>query len=31
MALVVEQSLEVAFFDRGPSRAVGQWLHALLT
>ena len=30
-ALVVEQSLEVAFFDQGPLRLFGQWVFALLT
>lgn len=29
-ALVLEQSLEVAFFDKGVQRAFGQWLYALL-
>ncbi len=29
-ALVVEQSLEVAFFDQGIQRGFGQWLYALL-
>lgn len=30
-AVVVEQSLEFAFFDQGPLRNFGQWLYALLT
>lgn len=30
-ALVVEQSIEVASFDQGAERAVGQWLFASLT
>lgn len=29
-ALVVEQSLEVAFFDQGLQRDLGQWLYALV-
>jgi hypothetical protein len=29
-SLVLEQSLEVAFFNRGMQRAFGQWLYALL-
>ena len=29
-ALVLEQSLEVAFFDQGPQRAFGQWLFGRL-
>ena len=29
-ALVLEQSLEVALFDRGIQRSVGQWLYAIL-
>ena len=29
-SLVLEQSLEVAFFNRGIQRAFGQWLYALL-
>jgi uncharacterized membrane protein len=28
-ALLLEQSIEVAFFDRGIQRAFGQWLYAL--
>lgn len=30
-ALVLEQSLEVAFFDQGPQRWLGQWLYTVLT
>lgn len=30
-ALIIEQSLEFAFFDQGPQRSLGQWLYALLT
>lgn len=29
-ALVIEQSLEFAFFDRGPLRLFGQWIYAVL-
>lgn len=29
-ALVIEQSLEVAFFDRGIQRQLGEWLYACL-
>ena len=29
-ALLLEQSIEVAFFDRGIQRSLGQWLYALL-
>lgn len=30
-ALIIEQSMESAFFDRGPMRHLGQWLYAILT
>ena len=30
-ALVIEQSVEFAFFDRGPLRLFGQWIYAFLT
>ena len=30
-ALVFEQVVEFIFFDRGPVRALGQWLYSLLT
>jgi hypothetical protein len=30
-ALIVEQSLEFVFFDKGPMRWFGQWVYALLT
>lgn len=30
-ALIVEQSLEFAFFDQGPLRLFGQWVYAWLT
>lgn len=30
-ALVVEQSMEFAFFDRGAHRHLGQWLYTILT
>ena len=29
-ALIVEQSVEFAFFDQGALRSLGRWLHALL-
>lgn len=29
-ALVIEQSLEFVFFDRGPLRLFGQWIYAVL-
>ena len=30
-ALVIEQSLEFAFFDQGPLRSFGRWVYALMT
>jgi hypothetical protein len=30
-ALVIEQSVEFAYFDRGPLRHFGRWIYALLT